>query len=107
MEEILDKRFNEEIKRIGESKIRDPINKDYEMLKSHLVNLNFKDTAIDILSDGLKITLLFDEDRLLMITKRQRIIITFFIKKKLIWVDEIRDLNDFITKFNQYLKNKN
>lgn len=106
MNEILDKRFDQEINRLGDEKISDPIKKDYEMLKSYLVNLNFKDTAIDILSDGLKITLLFDEDRLLMITKKQRIIITFFIKKKLIWADEIIDLNDFTIKFNQYLKNK-
>lgn len=107
MKEILDKKFYQEIKRVGESKIRDPIKKDYEMLKSYLVNLNFKDTAIDILSDGIKITLLFDKDRILMVTKKEKIIITFFINKKLIWGNEINDLNDFIIKFNQYLKNKN
>ena len=106
MKEILDKKFYQEIKR-GGSKIRDPIKKDYEMLKLQLVNLNFKDTAIDILSDGIKITLLFDKDRILMVTKKEKIIITFFIKKKLIWGNEINDLNDFIIKFNQYLKNKN
>jgi hypothetical protein len=108
MKEILEKRFNEEIKRVGESKITDSIKKEYEVMKSYLCQMEFIDSAIDILPDGLKFTLLFDEDRLLMITKsKESLTITYFFQRKLIYADSITDLSEFITKFNQYLKNKN
>jgi hypothetical protein len=88
------------------------ISKAFESIRKALATLPFNGCAVEFDEElGLKVTLAFENEQLLMVTKsteqdntKDKIIYSFFVKRRLA-ASGLIDLQRFAKMFNQYLNN--